>query len=198
MIRLKWKEKDFSPIIKNIKPADIVLYHNMNPDLIGDGIEWFTSSIGDKKRIASHVDLYIGNNEVIGYTIGGCKKMKLSRYFEDYMKIYVLRIPKLVYEQEFKMIECAKKDLQDTRLYDYVSYLGFVFMSLAYKIGFKNIFKKDNPLQGAGKVCSTGVDVWSLRGAQYDIFPDVGDESVTPNHYFRAVSKKRLELIVEV
>jgi hypothetical protein len=190
----KYPQKDFTTILDNAQIGDFILYHNMRPDFIGDGIEWFTHKIG-KDNQASHVDLYVGLGDVIGYTIGGCKKMRIDRYFKNHMKIYLLRIPDITPKQQQDILKVAHEDLADKRPYDYVAYLGFVMMCGMYKLGLKSVFEKDNPLQGAGKVCSTGGDRWALVGAQYDIFPGTGEESVTPNHYFDAARKGKLGIM---
>lgn len=189
-------KKDFNKILELAKPCDLILYSNNKFNLITDGIEWFTSELGKGKK-ASHIDMYIGNDQCIGYTIGGCKQMKVSRYFKPEMKIYVLRRPNLTSKKKKIIIAKANLDVEHKQPYDYFSYISFFFKCILYKIGFKKIFKTDNRTEQAGWVCSTGIDRW-YKAANIDLFPNVGKESVTPNHYFKAVRKGRLKEVIVI
>ena len=166
--------------LKLLQPADFVVYHHLGFNFISDGIEWFTSSISGKRR-ASHVDLYAGCGEVIGYTIGGCKWNNLFRY--DNVEMTIMRSKRnLTMAEQNLVCQRAEKDI-GVRTYDYIAYAGFLWMCLKHKLGFKNVFRKDNPLQGAGDVCSTGGDPWYKESILMDLFGYLGDESVTPAHY---------------
>lgn len=173
-----YPKKDFTNVLANLQPCDILLFHNNKPNVLGDGIEWFSDGH------VSHVAMYVGGGDqsMIHYAIGGCQKMKVADYCKDWTTIIVKRYPGLTVEQSEKVKDNAYKDLGKGRPYDYISYIGFMWMCLKHKLGDKNAFVKDNPLSGAGHVCSVGVDEW-YENAGIDVFPNFGEGSVIPSAY---------------
>lgn len=172
----KKEKKDFSALEHVPQMGDAILIHN-SKNLISAGIELFEQ--GD----VSHAALYVGggNQGIIEYSTGGCQRNSLSKYYQDNIKIIVRRIRGLTVEQAEKMKEAAYRDLVKSRPYDYLSYVGFVWICIKSKLGIREAFKKDNPVQGAGKVCSTGYAFWAAL-AGLNLFPDIGEEAVTPQH----------------
>ena len=173
----KYQKKDFSVLDHIPQMGDAILIHTEKPNIISEGIEWFENGK------VSHVDMYVGGGggSVIGYTKHGCTQRSLSCYYKPYYTIVVRRIKGLTVTQASMMKDAAYKDLVEDRPYDFLSFTGFIWMCTLNKLGIKNPFKKDNPVQGRGKVCSTAYDSWALR-AGLDLFTDIGEEATTPQH----------------
>jgi hypothetical protein len=173
----KFPKKDFSTLEHVPQIGDIILFRNNAPNFIADGIEWFENGS------VSHVALYVGGGDaaVIEYTVGGCLRTPLSHFYADNMTIIVRRIPGLTVEDAEKIKARAYADYEAKKPYDYLSYIGFIYMQFRRKIGWRVKPNKDNPIQGSGKVCSTGVDEWVE--IYKDFFPALGDEAVTPHDW---------------
>lgn len=186
----KYPTKDFSNLEHIPQLGDCILIHDLRPNIIGAGIEWFEGGN------VSHTAQYIGGGDqsIIEYTIGGCQKNPLSNYLKPYYKITIRRIEGITVEQAEKMKNEGFKDISKKRKYDYLSYVGFIFMTLKKKLGFKDAQTQDNPVQGEGLVCSTGYTNWAQL-AGIELFDNIGDESVTPQDLLLC---QKMKTIIEI
>jgi len=182
-------KKDFNKLKYIPEIGDAVLIHDDRPNIVGDSIEWFTNGK------VSHVDLYVGNGKVIGATIKGVVEQKIKKYFKRYYTITIRRIKNITVNQAVKMKLAAYSDVKKKIQYDFFSYLGYIFLQLLRKLGLKEAESWDNPVDDQDKVvCSSAYDRWAKK-AGIDLFPDIGEEAVTPRHIFES---DRLETIIEV
>jgi len=182
------KHKDFSKLEYIPQMGDAILVHDNRPDIIGDGIEWFTNGK------VSHVDVYVGGGEgkIIGALASGVKVHYIDEYFKDYYTIYVRRIKGITVDQAAKIKELAYKYVQKRTGYDYISYLGYMIANLLRKIGI-NIKKANNPFDSKKRVvCSSFYDK-ICKKAGIDLFPNIGEEFVTPQDILES---KKLETIL--
>ena len=190
----QYPAKDFTPLETIPQMGDAILIHDLRPNIIGDGIEFFTD--GD----VAHTDIYVGGGDggIIGYTAEGCTRRNINMWFKPYYKVTLRRIKDITINQASKMKEAAYNDYNKHKPYDFLSYIGFIYQNIKRKLFKKKIdddsTESDNPVQGQGKVCSTGYIEWT-KEAGLDLFPNIGDESVTPQHIFKS---KKFETIIEI
>ena len=166
--------KDFSSILEQARPGDLVLVRHEGPnDILSDGIEWFSDGT------VSHCFICLGDGAIVeAVPLGGVKIQQMSMYFKDGYSLILRRIGapySVIYSNTGARIAEAAKGLVGSR-YDFSQIAIDAVYFLLGKIGaYKLQGRVARRWKGwrGGYTCSELYCTAVWKGVGVELFPGV-------------------------